>query len=161
MDEANKAIKRFDACIEFVLAAEGGYVNDKYDSGGETKYGISKKSYPKVDIKNLTLDGAKAIYKKDYWLACRCDELPEPLDIVVFDTAVNMGQGRANGFLQIIDPGNSPLMPPGLATKYLELRDAKYASIVANNPSQSKFLKGWHNRMNHLREFCGLEKKDY
>lgn len=163
MDEAEEAIKRFDSCIGFVLAAEGGYVNDKYDSGGETKYGISKKSYSDVDIRNLTLDEAKAIYKKDYWDACGCDSLKEPLDIVVFDTAVNMGVGRAKEFLTKIreNPANGPIVEPGLAMKYLELRDNKYNAIVAKNPSQKRFLKGWYNRMNLLREFCGLEKVNY
>lgn len=161
MENANKAIKRFDSCIDFVLAAEGGYVNDKYDAGGETKFGISKKSYPDVDIRNLTLEDAKAIYKKDYWDKCGCGEMPEPLDIVVFDTAVNMGVGRAKQFYAQIEPENSPFMPPDLATRFLELRDEKYLAIVANNPSQKRFLKGWRNRMNHLREFSGLVKVDY
>lgn len=159
--EANRGIKRFESCVEFVLASEGGYVNDKYDAGGETKYGISKKSYPDVNIKDLTLDEAKEIYMRDYWDACGCDVLPEPLDVVVFDTAVNMGQGRAKQFLAQIDPEHSPLMPPGLATEYLKLRDEKYNSIVARNFSQGRFLKGWRNRMNHLREFCGLEQINY
>ena len=48
------------------VGREGGYVYDKKDPGGETKFGISKRSYPNVDIKNLSLEGAKAIYRKDY-----------------------------------------------------------------------------------------------
>lgn len=66
---ANKAISRFDKCVEFVLASEGGYVNDKYDAGGETKFGISKRAYPDLDIINLTIEQAKDIYYKDYWCA--------------------------------------------------------------------------------------------
>lgn len=163
MEEANKAVKRFDACIEFVLAAEGGYVNDKYDTGGETKYGISKRSYPKVDIKNLTLEAAREIYKRDYWDACHCSELLEPLDVVVFDTAVNMGVGRAKEFLNEPYEGGEgkfgDITP--IVIEYLKLRDAKYDSIVANKPSQKKYIKGWRNRMNHLREFCGIKTVDY
>ena len=49
----------FDQVIDRVLAHEGGYVNDPDDPGGETKYGISKKAYPKIDIKNLTKEEAK------------------------------------------------------------------------------------------------------
>ena len=62
----------FDEIIEVVLHHEGGYVNDPKDPGGETNYGISKRAYPDVDIKNLTEDGAKDIYRRDYWEKYRC-----------------------------------------------------------------------------------------
>lgn len=58
----------FEPAIEIVLDNEGGYVNDPKDPGGETKFGISKAAYPNVDIANLTVDQAKEIYRKDYWL---------------------------------------------------------------------------------------------
>lgn len=159
-EEAKKAIKRFDSCVEFILKAEGGYVNDKYDAGGETKYGISKRSYPDVNIKNLTLDDAKAIYKRDYWDACGCGDLKEPLDVIVFDTAVNMGVGRAKEFYQKVQMALYE-SESNAVIAYLELRDKKYNSIVASYPLQKRFLKGWHNRMNHLREFSGLVEKSY
>lgn len=57
----------FDSAIAYVLSNEGGYVNDPKDPGGETNFGISKRAYPTVDIKNLTVDGAKAIYRRDFW----------------------------------------------------------------------------------------------
>jgi len=57
----------FDEIIEVVLHHEGGYVNDPKDPGGETNFGIAKRSHPDVDIKNLTKDGAKEIYKEHYW----------------------------------------------------------------------------------------------
>ena len=57
----------FDDAFEALMAHEGGYANDPRDPGGETKYGISKRAYPAVDIRNLTLEAAKAIYKRDYW----------------------------------------------------------------------------------------------
>ena len=49
----------FNNIIEVVLKHEGGYVNDPKDLGGETKYGITKRFYPDVDIKNLTKEKAK------------------------------------------------------------------------------------------------------
>ena len=58
---------RFEDCIDKVLEHEGGYVNDPNDLGGETNFGVSKKAYPDLDIKNLTRDEAKEIYRKDYW----------------------------------------------------------------------------------------------
>ena len=58
----------FDKAMNFVGLMEGGYVNDPIDKGGETKYGISKRSYPNLDIKNLTKEQAREIYYKDFWL---------------------------------------------------------------------------------------------
>jgi lysozyme family protein len=92
----------FQKGLDFVLASEGGYVNDHYDPGGETKYGISKKAYPHLDIANLTLEDAKTIYYRDYWLGSGAkvvDYSPE-LAMILFDTAVNMGTGTALKFLQ-------------------------------------------------------------
>ena len=57
----------FDEIIEVVLEHEGGYVNDPHDAGGETNFGIAKRWYPDVDIKNLTKEQAKKIYHQDYW----------------------------------------------------------------------------------------------
>ena len=62
-----KMLTTFDEIIEVTLHHEGGYVHDPKDLGGETNYGIAKRFYPDVDIKNLTEEGAKEIYKKDYW----------------------------------------------------------------------------------------------
>lgn len=58
---------QFGPAITFVLQHEGGYSNDPNDPGGETNFGISKRSYPDVDIKNLTREQAIAIYERDYW----------------------------------------------------------------------------------------------
>lgn len=90
----------WDVSVGFVLQMEGGYVNDPNDPGGETNYGISKRSYPNLDIKNLTVDQAKEIYYKDFWLPARCDKLSAPLALVVLDAAVNMGLGAAASLLQ-------------------------------------------------------------
>lgn len=81
-------------------AVEGGYVNNPRDPGGETKYGISKRSYPNLDIKNLTLDQASAIYRSDFWDVCCCDDLPAPIAGFVFDASVVQGQGWAPKMLQ-------------------------------------------------------------
>lgn len=90
----------FDDAFERLIGHEGGYTDNPADPGGETKYGISKRSYPKVDIKNLTLEGAKAIYLRDYWLTAKCDALPARLMFDVFDTAVNSGVDKAVKLLQ-------------------------------------------------------------
>ena len=93
----------FDKAIERVLINEGGYVNDPNDAGGETKYGISKRAYPGVDIKNLTTDEAKAIYKKDYWDKIKGDNInSDEIAYEIFDTAVNMGVRTSSKIAQMV-----------------------------------------------------------
>jgi len=81
----------FDKLINRVLSHEGGYVNHPDDPGGETNWGISKRSYPYLDIKNLTRDEAIAIYRKDFWLRVSGDVLPEAFAFQALDAAVNHG----------------------------------------------------------------------
>jgi lysozyme family protein len=57
----------FQKAIDFVLANEGGYANNPADPGGETNFGISKRAYPYLDIKNLTREEAITIYQRDWW----------------------------------------------------------------------------------------------
>ena len=93
--------ENFDHAIKETLENEGGYVNDPDDPGGETKFGISKRSYPDLDIKNLTLDDAIDIYQKDFWEKPGYDQIiPKKVAAKVFDLAVNMGPGRAGKLLQ-------------------------------------------------------------
>lgn len=90
----------FDMAFDGVIGVEGGYVNDPNDPGGETKYGISKRAYPNENIQNMTIERAKAIYRRDYWDTVKGDELPYHLDILVFDAAVNQGVIPAIKMLQ-------------------------------------------------------------
>ena len=90
----------FEEIIDIVLDHEGGYVNDPDDAGGETKYGIAKRWYPDVDIKNLTKEQAKKIYHTDYWRRGKCDELPPQLRHIYFDMCVNFGRRGAVKVLQ-------------------------------------------------------------
>ena len=90
----------FETSFNALIGVEGGYVNDPNDPGGETKFGISKRAYPNLDITNLTIDDAKAIYLRDFWDKCGCDSLPSPVNFNVFDTAVNSGVREASKILQ-------------------------------------------------------------
>lgn len=90
----------FDDAFEALIGHEGGYVNDPRDPGGETKFGISKRAYPNLDIKSLTLDAAKAIYRKDYWGPAQAEALPACVAFDVFDMAVNSGVKTAIQTLQ-------------------------------------------------------------
>lgn len=90
----------FDQAFDMVIDREAGYVNDPNDPGGETNYGISKRSYPHEDIRNMTLERAKWIYRRDFWKKAKCDELPWPVNFQVFDAAVNSGVRAAVKWLQ-------------------------------------------------------------
>jgi lysozyme family protein len=79
---------------------EGGYVNNPADPGGETKFGISKRSYPHLNIKSLTREDVKPIYLHDFWLAAKCPLLPAPLRFPLFDFAVNSSVSEAVKKLQ-------------------------------------------------------------
>jgi len=150
----------FNDVIDKVLEHEGGYVNDPSDPGGETKYGVSKRAYPDVDIKNLTLEDAKDIYKKDYWSKYRCNELPEDLRHVYFDMCVNMGAGRATKIMQEtanakgadlkIDGGMGPKTIGAMQNVELNrvraYRVKYYATLIERKPDLAKFYYGWFKR---------------
>lgn len=90
----------FAEVFDRVIGHEGGYKNDPKDPGGETNWGISKRSYPDVDIKNLTRSGAKDIYFKDFWKRIDADSLPDGVVYQLFDFAVNSGIETAVRYLQ-------------------------------------------------------------
>jgi lysozyme family protein len=99
----------FDAAMPFILRWEGGFVDHPNDPGGRTNKGVTQRVYtawrarrslPPQDVKFITDAEVKEIYEGDYWLPPRCNQLPTKLDLVQFDTAVNMGVGRAVRFLQ-------------------------------------------------------------
>lgn len=90
----------FEQAFEKLLNHEGGYVNDHRDPGGETKYGISRRSYPGEDIAGMTIARAKEIYKRDYWGPAGCDAVPPKLKVQLFDMAVHSGAKQAVKLLQ-------------------------------------------------------------
>jgi lysozyme family protein len=92
----------FDRAFEWTIVQEGGKVDDPDDSGGPTRWGISRKSYPSVDLDKLTIADAKQIYYRDYWMKVRGEALPWPLSLVLFDWAVHSGQVTAIMALQRI-----------------------------------------------------------
>ena len=81
--------RAFDTAFDRLLGHEGGYVNHPKDPGGETNWGISKRSYPNVDIKNMTREQAAQIYLRDFWQPL--GDAPAAVKFQAFDFAVNSG----------------------------------------------------------------------
>lgn len=157
---------RFDWIIKFVLDAEGGYTNDPVDPGGETNYGIDKRSHPDVNIKALTMDEAKDIYFAEYWVRFNCEQYAKPVGEVYFDCCVNTGAKQSNKFLQravntepdgIIGPKTFAAIYKAdaykLAFKVIDQRQTFYENLAIKKPPLKKFLKGWTNRNDNLRKY--------
>lgn len=154
-------LKTFNEIIEKILEHEGGYVNDPTDMGGETKYGITKRFYPNVDIKNLTVEQAKKIYHQDYWRIAKVDDIPDNLKHMYFDMCVNMGTKRAIKILQksANSKGHKLVVDGKIGSKTInalsnvELKRVKayrikyYADLVSEKPNQEKFYYGWVKRV--------------
>jgi lysozyme family protein len=90
----------FDRAFDRIIGHEGGYTSGEGDPGGETKWGISKRSYPTVDIASLTRERAKEIYQRDFWRPIHADTLPGAVAFQLFDFAINSGTGTATRHLQ-------------------------------------------------------------
>jgi lysozyme family protein len=151
----------FDKAFQTVIGHEGNYVNHPDDPGGETKFGISKRAYPNLDIKNLTLDQAKEIYQKDYWTACRCDEMPEPVKYPLFDGAVNSGVKQSIRWLQeAVNSKPDGVIGPNtlLAVKFQDSQVVTRKMIGARLSFMTKlnnwnsFGRGWAARIANILE---------
>lgn len=81
----------FDECVEIILKMEGGFVNHPNDPGGATNFGISARAYPHLDIRCLTRDEAKEIYRRDYWMKFNTGKFPPWMRLPFFDACVNQG----------------------------------------------------------------------
>jgi lysozyme family protein len=155
-------MSNFEKAIEVVLAHEGGYVNNPVDPGGETKYGISKRSYPNVDIKNLTIAQAKQIYLTDFWQPYPFDKIAnDAFATKLFDTSVNVGSKRAFKFVQtalnqmdenvvvdgVIGPKTLSLINDldnnVLLNVYRAVQAEYYKGLVTADPKKAVFLRGW------------------
>lgn len=138
---------KFNKLIGFILKHEGGYVNDPIDPGGETNMGISKRSYPNEDIKNMTVERASEIYFRDYWTPLNCDNYEDnKLALALFDSAVNCGTGSVQKWVSEL--GNQ-ITYKNILLKRLR----RYANICQKNPKMSKFLLGWIIRILHIHEW--------
>jgi lysozyme family protein len=163
----------FDKAFDRVIGHEGGYQADSRDRGnwtsgiigqGElngTKFGISAMSYPKLDIKNLTVEQAKAVYKRDFWDAFNMDKFPPAMQFQLFDATINHGWRRVVPMLQravgVTDDGiigNRTVE----AVKAMELNDllmkflAERIEYFTKISTFNTYAKGWMMRCaNNLR----------
>jgi len=154
------AASNFDAALAVVLDHEGGLVDHPSDPGGLTNMGISKRSYPREDIRGMTRARAAQIYRRDFWNAVRGDDLPAGLDLVAFDAAVNSGPRRGAEWLQAAlgvtpDGKIGPVTiaaaaqadVPRVITKATDLRMA----FLRRLGTWGTFGKGWSRRVDAVK----------
>ena len=161
--------KKFSEALEIILHHEGGYVNHPKDPGGETNLGVTKRVYEdfggEKEMKDLTKADVEPIYKKNYWDRVKGDDLPEGLDLCIFDFAVNAGPGRAAKFIQrlvktTVDGGIGPntlkcindhVEHYGVSTtidQYQSERQNYYESLS----NFETFGRGWTRRVDEVTE---------
>ena len=147
------------ACAFLVDRLEGG-AQLVHDSGGATKWGISQRAYPSLDIEHLTREQAEAIYHRDYWQPLRADEMPPALALCVFQAGVNMGCNpaalalqRAAGVAQDGRIGPDTLKAvAGAEQQHLRARFLAdclgyYESTAGRRPILREYLAGWRYRV--------------
>jgi lysozyme family protein len=150
--------------FKMMLASEGGYVNHPSDPGGMTNLGVTKRVWEEwvgresneKEMRSLTPEMVEPLYKRKFWDACKCDDLPSGIDYLVFDFAVNAGVGRSAKILQTAvgatpDGGIGPMtlasvnaIPEAeLIEKFSQAKEDFYRSL---NTFET-FGKGWLNRV--------------
>jgi len=146
----------FDTAFDKLIGNEGGYVKHPADPGGETNYGITRRSYPGEDIKGMTLDRAKLIYRRDFWGPAGCDAVPAWLRFDLFDMAVNAGVRRAAQTLQravgeVQDGVIGPRTLQALGSMPQAQVSARFNGYrlehMASLPSWPAFGRGWARRI--------------
>jgi lysozyme family protein len=168
----------YNDALAFVLRWEGGFVNDPNDHGGRTMKGVTQRVYDAwrasqgkptgADVARISDAEVAAIYSDNYWKKALCNVLQSHIDMVQFDTAVNMGPNRAVKMLQqavgVAPDGQfgqatqqacDACHPPDAVARYCSIREALYRRF-AQAPGQDRFLAGWLNRLNALRAAAGV-----
>jgi hypothetical protein len=154
----------FNKAMNTIFRAEGGYVNDPFDSGGETKYGVSKNNNPDIDVKNITRADAEQIAHDRYYRKYGIDRLPDGIRGDVFQVGWACGPRVAIRQLQellgvsktgTVDDATlraAQSGPGDLRDKYLAVHRNYLIGITERKPSQKKFLRGWMNRVELIRD---------
>lgn len=158
----------FEIAFQRLIGHEGGYSNDRNDpgnwTGGKvglgkllgTKFGLAANTYPNLDIKNLTIDQAKLIYKKDWWDKLGADQLHPAIVYQLWDFAINAGKSRAVKELQQVAgvPDDGIIGPKTIAAvKVMEVNDvllmlaAERLKFYTSLSTWDRYGKGWTNRV--------------
>lgn len=158
----------WEQSFKWLLESEGGYVAHEADPGGRTNLGVTQavweswvgRASNEKEMRSLTPAQVEPLYKKKYWDACKCDELPTGLDYLVFDFAVNAGVGRAIKTLQscvgatpdgAIGPKTLQAImvcsKDDLINKFSAAKETFYRSL----PTFAVFGKGWLNRIQEAK----------
>ena len=169
-------MNRFEKIFDYLIKVEGGYSNDKNDKGGKTKYGIVEEEARgfgyKGNMQDLTMDFAKNIYLKKYYLGNKLDKVTnDKVALSICDWAVNSGKnGIKNAQVAINQLTNANLDVDGIIgnktlealnaadpEKFLEvyhnLQRIYYRSKVEGDKTQKEFLTGWLNRVQRKEEY--------
>lgn len=136
--------KQFTDFIKRTFDYEGKGGEVTTDTGGLTKYGISQKSNPDVDIHNLTPEKATDIYKKRYYDKLgNLGNFSKKSRAIIYDASVNHGPNFAKRLMSTV--GNNP-------EKLMQARKDHYNNLVKNNPEKyGTYHKGWMNRLDRLQ----------
>jgi len=159
----------FEQAYAFVAEQEGGWANDENDYGGRTRFGISSRWHPDVDLDTLTREGARELMRERYWLRARCEYMPHGVNLIVFDQAVHDGPEDAVRTLQRVvgvkpDGAYGPVTNRAvwrtLATDdvhgrwlkraLLEARTRKLMNEAQHDPGQVANIEGWAVRLVRL-----------
>jgi lysozyme family protein len=163
------ATSGYDESLRRVLAHEGGYTNDRDDPGGPTNFGITIYDYRKYvnanatagDVRAMTLDQAKAIYRSKYWDALRGDDLPAGIDYALFDYGVNSGISRAAKVLQrilgvaddgIIGPLTLAAVTARAPAAVVNALCAERLTFLQSLRTWPVFGKGWGRRVAEVKD---------
>ena len=157
--------QKFLAAVSHVLAFEGGFADNKYDSGGRTKYGISQRQYPNLDISSLTKAQATELYFKDYWSKTMLDEIEEDVcSTKIFDLLINAGQKASalcaqrairSNQIEVAEDGKlgpqtvnaiNHIPPVSFLAALRSEAAGYYRNLVAMKSDQKVFLNGWLRR---------------
>ena len=148
----------FEQAIEKTLEWEGGWSDDPNDSGGMTKYGISKNAHPDIDVESLSRDDAKAIYRADYWYRINGDDILDQQNAeAIFDFAVHSGVSRSIKVAQgIVGAATDGIVGPRTLQKlnltknfpllFCVERIRYYTQLAHSRPKDLQFLVGWIRR---------------
>lgn len=161
----------FDACFDLMIKHEGGFVNHPKDPGGMTNLGVTKrvweeytgKTATEAEMRSLTKDKVKPLYRKNYWDKVRGDDLPKGVDYAVFDFAVNSGPGRSARTLQrVLEVKQDGEIGPKTLAKVFDANPRELVQDICEQrmrflqslPTWATFGRGWKRRVEEVEDIA-------